>query len=152
MRSSSCAYFVYDSYYTFLKREIERWFIVVVLCNFPACKTSLTTLSRRVWLPDVVDPLESMFLPELSIPRDSGPHPRPGIASRRTGVPFPFLPDGMPDLPLSEPEEQQGVLNVGLSVQCEDTKMVVSIDKESLQVSGQDHVVHNRSCSVQSSD
>ncbi|GAA6230959.1 transforming growth factor beta receptor type 3 [Lates japonicus] len=104
----------------------------------------------RLREPDVVDPLESMLPPELSILRDSGPHPEAGTASRRSGLPFPFPPpvsDSLPYLPLpspfddrpwenGEPEEHQGTLNVGLSVQCEDTRMVVSIDKESLQANG----------------
>ncbi|XP_023272263.1 transforming growth factor beta receptor type 3 [Seriola lalandi dorsalis] len=103
----------------------------------------------RLREPDVVDPQESMFPPEFSILRDN-PHRRAGTASRRSGLPFPFHPpmsDGLPYLTLhssiddrpwenGEPEEQQGVLSVGLSVQCEETKMVVSIDKESLQANG----------------
>ncbi|XP_035503149.2 transforming growth factor beta receptor type 3 [Scophthalmus maximus] len=109
----------------------------------------------RLREPDVVDPLESMLPPEFSILRDSGPHPGAGTASRRTGLPFPFPPpasDGLPYLRLpsalddqpwenGEYEEQQGgsVLSVGLSVQCEDTRMVVSIDKESLQANGVFH-------------
>ncbi|XP_070765106.1 transforming growth factor beta receptor type 3 [Enoplosus armatus] len=107
--------------------------------------------SIRLREPDVVDPLESMLPPELSILRDSSPHPGPRAAPRRSGLPFPFPPppvsDGLPYLHLpsslddrpwenGEPEEQQGVLSVGLSVQCEDTRMVVSIDKESLQANG----------------
>ncbi|XP_075935364.1 transforming growth factor beta receptor type 3 [Anarhichas minor] len=102
---------------------------------------------------DVVDPLESMLPPELSIPHDSSPHPRAGAAARRPGLPFPFpLPasDGRPFFPLpsslddwslenADPEELQGALSVGLSVQCEDTRMVVSIAKESLQVNGFSH-------------
>eukprot|EP00064_Thunnus_orientalis_P001073 superscaffoldBa00000066_g1074 len=104
-------------------------------------------------LSDVVDPLDSMFPPELSILRDSSPHPGAGTASRRSSLPFPFPPpvsQGLPHLPLpsllddrpwenGEPEEHQGVLSVGLSVQCEETKMVVSIDKESLQANGFAH-------------
>ncbi|XP_070688172.1 transforming growth factor beta receptor type 3 [Pempheris klunzingeri] len=107
----------------------------------------------RLREPDVVDPLESMLPPELSILRDSGPHPRVGAASRHSSLPFPFPPpvsDGLPYLPLpsslddrpwenGEPEEHQGILSVGLSVQCEETRMVVSIDKESLQASGFAH-------------
>ncbi|KAF1385965.1 hypothetical protein PFLUV_G00113240 [Perca fluviatilis] len=100
----------------------------------------------RLREPDVVDPLESMLPPELSIL-----HPRAGAASRRSGLPFPFPPpvsDTLPYLPSSldnrpwenvEPEEHQGVLSVGLSVQCEDKRMVVSIDKESLQANGFAH-------------
>ncbi|XP_039983903.1 transforming growth factor beta receptor type 3 [Xiphias gladius] len=100
--------------------------------------------------PDVVDPLESMLPPELSILRDSSPHPGAGTASRHSGLPFHFPPpvsDGLPypRLPSSfddltweneEPEEHPGILSAGLSVQCEDTRMVVSIDKESLQANG----------------
>lgn len=110
----------------------------------------------RLREPDVADPLESMFPPELSILRESSPHTGggvEGVASPRSGLPFPFPPagpDGLPYLQLppslddrpwehGEPEEHQGVLSVGLSVQCEDTKMVVSIDKESLQASGFTH-------------
>uniref|UniRef100_UPI0037E92CB8 transforming growth factor beta receptor type 3 n=1 Tax=Semicossyphus pulcher TaxID=241346 RepID=UPI0037E92CB8 len=109
----------------------------------------------RLREPDVVDPLESMLPPELSILRDSSPHRGEGggVASRRSGLPFAFPPpvsDGLPYLQLptsfderpwenGEPEEHQGVLSVGLSVQCEDTKMVVSIDKESLQANGITH-------------
>uniref|UniRef100_A0A8C4DHL5 Transforming growth factor, beta receptor III n=1 Tax=Dicentrarchus labrax TaxID=13489 RepID=A0A8C4DHL5_DICLA len=98
----------------------------------------------RLREPDVVDPLESMFPPELSILRDTSLHP--GAASRRSGLPFPFpppvpLPPSLDDRPWEdrEPEEPQGVLSVGLSVQCEDTRMVVSIDKESLQENGFTH-------------
>ncbi|XP_068564005.1 transforming growth factor beta receptor type 3 [Cebidichthys violaceus] len=103
----------------------------------------------RLREPDVVDPLESMLPPELSIQRDSSPHPRAGGATRRSGVPFHF-PSSASDffsLPFlknrpmesGEPEEHQGALSVGLSVQCEDTRMVVSITKESLQVNGFTH-------------
>ncbi|KAM9357953.1 transforming growth factor beta receptor type 3 [Symphorus nematophorus] len=97
----------------------------------------------RLREPDVVDPLESMFPPELPILWDSSPHPGPGAASRRSGLPFQFpppvaLPPSLDERAweLGEPEEHQGVLTVGLSVQCEDTRMVVSIDKESLQANG----------------
>ncbi|XP_078115544.1 transforming growth factor beta receptor type 3 isoform X1 [Sander vitreus] len=105
----------------------------------------------RLREPDVVDPLESMLPPELSILLDSSPHLRAGAASRRSGLPFPFPPpvsDTLPYLPSSldnrpwengEPEEHQGILSVGLSVQCEDKRMVVSIDKESLQENGFAH-------------
>uniref|UniRef100_A0A667WXV7 Transforming growth factor, beta receptor III n=1 Tax=Myripristis murdjan TaxID=586833 RepID=A0A667WXV7_9TELE len=94
-----------------------------------------------------------MFPPELSILRDSSPLPGAGAAPRRSSLPFPFHPPMVQDLPYlalpsslddrpwegGEPEEQQGVLNVGLSVRCEETKMVVSIDKESLQANGVTH-------------
>lgn len=109
--------------------------------------------SIRFREPDVVDPLDSMLPPELSILRDSSPHPGARAASRRSGIPFPFAPpvsDRLPYLHLpsshdgrpwenGESEEQQGVLTVGLSVQCEDTRMVVSIDRESLQANGFTH-------------
>lgn len=97
----------------------------------------------RVREPDVVDPLESMFPPELSILRESGPHSRPGAASRRSSLPFPFppslpLPSHRDDRPWGgrEPEEHQRALNVGHSVQCEESRMVVSINKESLRANG----------------
>uniref|UniRef100_A0A8C2ZNM8 Transforming growth factor, beta receptor III n=1 Tax=Cyclopterus lumpus TaxID=8103 RepID=A0A8C2ZNM8_CYCLU len=107
----------------------------------------------RLREPEVVDPLERMLPPELFILRDPSPHPRAGAAARRSGLPFPFPPpasDGLPFLSLpsslddrpwenGEPEEHQGALSVGLSVQCEDTRMVVSIDKESLQANGFAH-------------
>ncbi|XP_054873221.1 transforming growth factor beta receptor type 3 [Amphiprion ocellaris] len=107
----------------------------------------------RLREPDVVDPLESKMPPELSIFRNSGPHPGAGTAMRHSGLPFPFPPPLADDLPYlslpsdfgeqpwdnGEPEEQQGVLSVGLSVQCEDNRMVISIDKESLQANGITH-------------
>ncbi|KAL6108483.1 tgfbr3 [Pungitius sinensis] len=92
---------------------------------------------------DVVDPLESRLPPELSILHDSSPHPRSGASARRSSppFPFPFHPSASDHLPWEnrEPEEHQGVLSVGLSVQCEDTRMVVSINKESLQANGFSH-------------
>ncbi|KAM9384047.1 transforming growth factor beta receptor type 3 isoform 2-T2 [Pholidichthys leucotaenia] len=104
----------------------------------------------RLREPDISDPLESHLPPELAILRDSDPHPRAdGAVRRRSSLPFPFFPpplsEGLPHLLLplddrpwehKEPEEHQGALNVGLSVQCEDKRMVVSIDKESLQANG----------------
>ncbi|CAK6956293.1 LOW QUALITY PROTEIN: transforming growth factor beta receptor type 3 [Scomber scombrus] len=107
----------------------------------------------RLREPDVMDPLESMLPPELSILRDSSPHLGGGTASRRSSLPFPFPPpvsQGLPHRSLpslledrpwenAEPEEHQGVLSVGLSVQCGEKKMVVSIDKESLQANGFAH-------------
>ncbi|XP_054458622.1 transforming growth factor beta receptor type 3 isoform X2 [Anoplopoma fimbria] len=95
----------------------------------------------RLREPDVVDPLESMLPPELSILRDSSPYPRAGTTARRSSLPFPFPPPFHPgpssldDRPWEnvEPEEHQGALSVGISVQCEEKRMVVSIDKQSLQ-------------------
>uniref|UniRef100_A0AAQ6IU18 ZP domain-containing protein n=1 Tax=Anabas testudineus TaxID=64144 RepID=A0AAQ6IU18_ANATE len=101
--------------------------------------------SIRLREPDVVNPLESMFPLDLSITHDSSPHLGAGSGLRRSGLPFPFHPpisEGLPYIPKwenEEPEEQQGVLSVGLSLQCEDTRMVVSIDKESLQANGFTH-------------
>ncbi|XP_049575806.1 transforming growth factor beta receptor type 3 [Syngnathus scovelli] len=111
-----------------------------------------------VWLKeqDVSDHAESMLPPELSILRDTGPPMggRGGGASpRRSSPPFPFFPpvsEGLAHLPLpslldelpwekTEPEEHRAVLSVGLAVQCLDTKMVVSISKESLQANGFAH-------------
>uniref|UniRef100_A0A8C7GVH1 Transforming growth factor, beta receptor III n=1 Tax=Oncorhynchus kisutch TaxID=8019 RepID=A0A8C7GVH1_ONCKI len=111
------------------------------------------TFNLRLREPDVLDPLESMFLPDLSIPWDTNPllsGGPGGAASRSGGLPFPFPPPkehGLPYLSLEdpswlggeqggEPEEQQGTLSVGLSVQCEENRMVVSIDRESLEASG----------------
>ncbi|KAF3835706.1 hypothetical protein F7725_028264 [Dissostichus mawsoni] len=97
---------------------------------------------------DVVDPLESMLPPEHSILRDSSPHARSGTASRRSSLPFHFPPPQSDGLPPSiderpwengEPEDHHEFLNVGLSVQCEATRMVVSIEKESLQANGFAH-------------
>lgn len=107
----------------------------------------------RLREPDEVDVVDSIFPPELAILHNLNPHPDPGNSAPRPGPPFPFprmggppeqglpylsLPpstDGRPRLG-AEPEEQQGSLNVGLSVQCEEYRMVVSVDKESLQASG----------------
>ncbi|KAM3619809.1 uncharacterized protein V6R79_013920 [Siganus canaliculatus] len=101
----------------------------------------------RLREPDVVDPLESMFPPELSILRDSSALPGAGAASRRSSLPFPFPPPVAPPPSLDMPpwenreaNEPQGAhLSVDLSVQCEDTRMVVSVDKESLQANGFTH-------------
>lgn len=107
----------------------------------------------RLREPDVVDPLESMFPPELSILHDSAPHHEPRSAPRRSELPFPFPPPPPPasmDLPYlrlpptlddrpweSEgPEEAQGMLSVGLTVQCEKSRMVISVDKDSLKANG----------------
>ncbi|CAB1332108.1 unnamed protein product [Coregonus sp. 'balchen'] len=69
----------------------------------------------------------------------------PGKTSQaEQGLPYLSLPPSLEDHPWlglggeegGEPEEQQGTLSVGLSVQCEENRMVVSIDRESLQASG----------------
>nr|XP_057929492.1 transforming growth factor beta receptor type 3 isoform X2 [Doryrhamphus excisus] len=91
---------------------------------------------------------------EFAILRDSGPATGGrGGALRHSGLPFPFPPsvsEGLPhllpslldDLPWekAEPEEHRAVVSVGLAVHCEDTKMVVSISKDSLQANGFAHV------------
>lgn len=98
----------------------------------------------------MVEPLDSLLPPELSILQGSSTHsyPKTGTASR---LPFIFPPPVSDDgvsylkLPISstiedqilgngEPEKYQEPLNIGLSVYCDDTRMVVSVDKESLQV------------------
>ncbi|XP_047442930.1 transforming growth factor beta receptor type 3 [Mugil cephalus] len=101
----------------------------------------------RLREPDVVDLLESRLPPELTILRDSSPHPEPGTALRRSGLPFPFPPSSpdVPYLPLppdfgDQPwdgasEVQQAILS-GLSVHCEAKRMVVSIAKEILEANG----------------
>ncbi|KPP79809.1 transforming growth factor beta receptor type 3-like [Scleropages formosus] len=93
------------------------------------------------------DILKSKFPPELAILRHSNVHPGPGGVAPRLGLRFPF-PHGGGPLDLGRPflpydslgdmdlEEQQGVLNVGLNVQCEEHRMVVILDEESLQASG----------------
>lgn len=100
----------------------------------------------RLREPDVDSP-ESQLPPELSILRDSGSLPQAGTASRRSGLPFPF-PPLLSDLPSDfgdhawgngGPEEQQGVLSVGLTVQCQEKRMVVSIERDSLQANGITH-------------
>ncbi|KAK2858060.1 hypothetical protein Q7C36_005979 [Tachysurus vachellii] len=98
----------------------------------------------RVNETEVVNPLESMFPPELSILRNTDPrdHTRPDL-------PFLFPPvmDQDPSFPFPPtlhdptwshrgPEEYRGALSGILSVQCEESRMVVSIDKESLQATG----------------
>uniref|UniRef100_A0A8C8G7D5 ZP domain-containing protein n=1 Tax=Oncorhynchus tshawytscha TaxID=74940 RepID=A0A8C8G7D5_ONCTS len=117
------------------------------------------TFNLRLREPDVVDPLDSMFPPELSILRDTNPilsGGQGGAAPHSSGLPFtfplpPLMEQGLPYLSLppslddrswlggelgGEPEEQQGTLSVGLSVQCEESRIVVCIDRESLQANG----------------
>ncbi|XP_030646935.1 transforming growth factor beta receptor type 3 [Chanos chanos] len=106
----------------------------------------------RLREPDMVDPLDSMFPPELSILRNINPLPVP---SARGGpphatLPFPLPPSveqGPPFLPLppslgeaawlgGEPEEMHSALSESLNVQCEEDRMVVSIKKEDLEENG----------------
>ncbi|KAF4079279.1 hypothetical protein AMELA_G00191150 [Ameiurus melas] len=114
----------------------------------PVTSYTSTTVANifylRVREAEMVDPLESIFPPELSILQnaDSRKHTRPDL-------PFFFPPEAdqnpsFPFLPALEeqtwsrqgPEEQRGPLSGILSVQCEESRMVVSIDKESLQATG----------------
>ncbi|KAM9481970.1 transforming growth factor beta receptor type 3 isoform 1-T1 [Clarias gariepinus] len=88
--------------------------------------------------------LESMFPPDLSILRNTDSHEQ-----TRPDLPFFFPPGGdyNPSFPFSTsleeqelsrrgPEEHRGTLSGLLSVQCEESRMLVSIDKESLQAAG----------------
>ncbi|KAG7326356.1 hypothetical protein KOW79_009757 [Hemibagrus wyckioides] len=98
----------------------------------------------RVREAEVVNPLESMFPPELSILRNTDPrdHTRPDLPFLLPSVmdqnpPFPFPPTlDEPTWSHRGPEEQRGALSGIFSVQCEESRMVVSIDKESLQATG----------------
>ncbi|KAF3691305.1 Transforming growth factor beta receptor type 3 [Channa argus] len=95
----------------------------------------------RIRKPDVVDPLDSILPPELSILRNSSPLPGAGTASRPSGLPFLF-PEGPGPFNedyIGETGDPDEVPSVRHSVQCEDTRMVVSIDKESLQENGLTH-------------
>ncbi|KAF5909406.1 transforming growth factor beta receptor type 3-like, partial [Clarias magur] len=86
----------------------------------------------------------SEFPPELSILRNTDSHEQthpdlpfffpPGLDHNPS---FPFLPT-LEEQELSRrgPEEQRGTLSGLLSVQCEESRMLVSIDKESLQAAG----------------
>lgn len=91
---------------------------------------------------DVADPPGSMFPPELSILRHNVPRPGEGAVPGRSSLPFPFPPpvDSLPSpnnrpWEHTDPEDNQDALNIRHSVQCEDNKMVVSIEKEILKVS-----------------
>ncbi|XP_064194235.1 transforming growth factor beta receptor type 3-like isoform X1 [Anguilla rostrata] len=94
----------------------------------------------RLREPDVLeDGLEKVSPPKPAIPPEFNPHPGPGGSGSHSMLPFPFpyfpLPGSVEEQP-EELEEQQGSLDVGLSVKCEENRMVVTLDKESLQVSG----------------
>lgn len=95
--------------------------------------------------PDVVDPAESMFPPELSILRHTSPRPGEGAL---LNLPFPFSPpeDSLPSLNTRPWEnldfDDHQDVHIAHSVQCEDTKMVVSIEKEILKVSKTHNIVY----------
>lgn len=89
-----------------------------------------------------MDQPETMFPPELSILRRTSPRPGEGAVPGRSSLPFPFTPpEDFPPSLHNRPwenidlEDHQDVLNIDHSLQCEDTKMVVSIEKETLKVS-----------------
>ncbi|KAJ8357387.1 hypothetical protein SKAU_G00201810 [Synaphobranchus kaupii] len=91
----------------------------------------------RLREPDVFeDGLGNIFPPELAILHEFNPHPGPGSSGARVGLPFPFPYMPPPGSAEEQPEEQQGSLDVGLTVKCEENRMVVSLAKESLQVIG----------------
>ncbi|XP_037830025.1 transforming growth factor beta receptor type 3 isoform X2 [Kryptolebias marmoratus] len=104
----------------------------------------------RLKEPDMVDRLKSRSLPDLSILHNSSPQPGDRLASRRSDPPFQFSPpllEHFPSLPFGpdqswgdeELENQRIILSVAFSLQCLDQKMVVSIDKKSLQEQGFTH-------------
>uniref|UniRef100_W5LBJ3 Transforming growth factor, beta receptor III n=1 Tax=Astyanax mexicanus TaxID=7994 RepID=W5LBJ3_ASTMX len=95
-----------------------------------------------------VDTLDSLFPPELSILQTINPLPRPSArdAPARSSLPFHFPPPPEHSLPFlylppsvedpRGPEEHRGALSVGMNVRCEESRMVISIEKESLQANG----------------
>lgn len=92
--------------------------------------------------PGPVDQPETMFPPELSILRRTIPRSGEGAVPGHSSLPFPFgPPEDLPPSLHKHPweniniEDHQDVLNIDHSLQCEDTKMVVSIEKETLKVS-----------------
>ncbi|RXM27832.1 Transforming growth factor beta receptor type 3 [Acipenser ruthenus] len=122
---------------------------VTTYTNAPVANRFHVRLEETVVGEEVVH----MIPTELEMLRD--PNPQPGLRSQDGfGFPFPFgrerynredemmrpphasLPFGDDIRKMLEPEEVQGSLNVGLSVQCEDHRMVVAVDKESLQANG----------------
>lgn len=81
----------------------------------------------------MADPAESMFPPEMFMLRHTSPHPGEGALSN---LPFPFIPpEGFLPSLNSRSWKDEDHQDVAHSVQCEDTKMVVSIEKETLKVS-----------------
>ncbi|KAF7203862.1 transforming growth factor beta receptor type 3 isoform X1 [Nothobranchius furzeri] len=93
-----------------------------------------TQFNIRLREPDAVARPDGVpFLPQFN----SGPRLNNGPASRLSGQPFSFphpLPGGFPIFP---PDlEERNVLDIGVHVKCEDKRMVVSVDKESLKANG----------------
>ncbi|MGH0162216.1 UNVERIFIED_CONTAM: hypothetical protein FKN15_053921 [Acipenser sinensis] len=120
---------------------------VTTYTNAPVANRFHVRLEETVMGEEVVH----MIPTELEMLRD--PNLQPGLRSQDGfDFPFPFgrerynredemmrpphasLPFGDDIRKMLEPEEVQGSLNVGLSVQCEDHRMVVAVDKESLQI------------------
>ncbi|XP_007554763.1 transforming growth factor beta receptor type 3 [Poecilia formosa] len=93
---------------------------------------------------DVSDHLESRLPPELFNLRHVSPLPEKGPAAPPAAphsslpFPFPYLPISLPNLNYDneEPVEDRNVLDVELIVQCEEKRMVVSIDRKSLEAKG----------------
>lgn len=105
--------------------------------------TSYTSTDRanlfnvRLREQDVVDQTDSIWPPFVLRQTSFLPDKEP--VQPRSSLPFPFpanLPISMPDFPDEEPFEERTLLDVGLSVQCEDDRMVVSIEKKSLEAKG----------------
>ncbi|XP_063056603.1 transforming growth factor beta receptor type 3 [Engraulis encrasicolus] len=121
--------------------------------------------SLRIREQELIDPLESLFPPELSIlrnPDSAFPHGAAGDSTPpRISLPFPFAPRhprvqdhphphphpvlppslealGLPWMEEGGPEDEHPpeTPTFGLSVQCEEDRMVISIEKESLQEAG----------------
>ncbi|XP_033884677.3 transforming growth factor beta receptor type 3-like [Acipenser ruthenus] len=122
---------------------------VTTYTNAPVANRFHVRLEETV----VGEEVAHMIPTELEMLRDH--NPQPGLRSQDGfGFPFPFgrerydrvdemmrpphasLPFGDDIRKMLEPEKVQGSLNVGLSVQCEDHRMVVAVDKESLQANG----------------
>lgn len=78
--------------------------------------------------------------PELFDLHHVSPLPEKGPAAPPSSLPFPFpahFPVSLSNLNYDdeEPIEDRNILGVELSVQCEEKRMVVSIDRKSLEVS-----------------
>ncbi|PWA14499.1 hypothetical protein CCH79_00011061 [Gambusia affinis] len=90
---------------------------------------------------DVSDHLERRLPPELFDLRHVSPLPEKGPAAPRSSLPFTFpahLPVSLSNLNYDdeEPVDDRNLLDVELSVQCEEKRMVVSIDRKSLEAKG----------------